>query len=168
MNPKEELKQELEKLSPLLNQMKEEGTGMRVPENYFKNLSNEFFDSLEPENPVVDTQVKGQVSWIDELINSISWFFQPKPALAFASVLAFVFAAWFVFNQPETSIEQVALEDIPTEVLESFLEENIEDFSAEMLVDGNEDVLDENLQEQELYEEYLEELIEEEDLEDLL
>ncbi len=183
MENKKELRDELEN-SPFLKKMKEQPeAGFRVPKHYFKHLPDEVTQRVKQPAP---NPAPSRPSWLEQLEQLVLGLFQPRYAFAFASVLALVVAGigFFGKNSVETvpPTAEVNLADISDDELFAYVSENIGDFNRQMMLEATGPELPEvktqsktptlpktnvpkpNVEEME---KYLDEVIDEIDLEDL-
>ena len=175
MKNKDEIRDELKDLSPFLWKQKGKPEGFDVPKDYFKSLPDEVFAKLNEQPQAV---VDEKENWLDQLVKSLQCFFQPKYALAYATAaLLLVAGFYFLNNSNDAGTQPIAaaelLTDMPDEVLDSYISENIDEFDetilAEQVADNIERPLN-NLEienEDELMDELMDGL-DVEDLEDLL
>lgn len=128
MKNKQQLQDELNEHAPGLNAFRHKDSGMRVPEGYFESLENSVFAQIEAigatRRPVV--LKKQPLSWW-QFLQSL-W--QPKVALAFAGVLAVVFATWWFWSRPVTDVPYA---HITPEDAEIYLRENLMELDPEQL-----------------------------------
>ncbi|MFT5912322.1 MAG: hypothetical protein ACI9XO_003855 [Paraglaciecola sp.] len=165
---KDILDNELREIAPFLSKMKNKGTGFDVPKDYFKKLPDEIFAQLAIDNQGVASKAAHKTSWLSNIFEKLNWLLQPRPTMAFASVLTLILAGLFLLNQPDNPSESIALSDISLEELETYLDTHIDEFDAEILVQGDENLLQNGIEKEDDMDAYFEEIIEETDLEDLL
>lgn len=171
MSEKEKIKKELDDLSPLLSKLKQDSDNpFGVPNHYFESLQDEVLRQVSVEQ--VDVQVvEPGPSWLDRLVEQLQWLFQPRYAMAMATVAILIVAGIFFFRG-ETSSPGLALQDLSEEDITDYISSNIEDFEVDLLVEAMGDEIDPallpkpDLEDAEL-EEYLDEIIDEIDLEEL-
>lgn len=168
MEERQNLQEELRKIAPFLSKMKKESDGFTVPDNYFKKLPDEIINQLNVDNQEVALSRGNEKNWWKDFLNNLNWLLQPRPAMAFASILLLIFAGLFLMNPTTEPEKSIALSDISLEELEIFFEENMEDYATETLVEGNEQLMEKGFGDGDDLDEYFEEMIEEADLEDLL
>lgn len=134
MKNKNELRDELEELSPFLAKQWEQGEGFKVPKDYFRSLPEEVLKKVREEQPTV---AEPQRNWLDDLAMFFQSLLQPRYAVAIASVAVLVIAGVLLFDgtdQVGVDVPQIAsVEEIPDEALENYLTENIDDFSTDLL-----------------------------------
>lgn len=128
MKSKQQLQDELNEHAPGLNAFRHKDSGMRVPEGYFDSLEASVFAQIEAigatRRPVVTP--KQRLSWW-QFLQSL-W--QPKVALAFAGMLAVVFAAWWFWGK---SAADAPYAHITPEDAENYLRENLMELEPEQL-----------------------------------
>ncbi len=172
MKNSDELREELEEFSPFLQKMKERDEGFKVPKDYFKSLPDEVLGKIQPELPA-------QHSWLDDLTAFVQRLWQPRYALALATVAVLVVAAVWIFDQNKhTGMQQpvadAMLESISDEALQNYVSENIGEFDRELILEmqyaGKDAKSMPELAPQagtDELEQYLDDIIDEIDLEDL-
>jgi len=168
MKNKKEIQEELEALAPSFSKMKKE-EGFQVPENYFNNLPDQILEELNLNKEEVI--VGEESSWWTPIAESLMMLFQPRMAIALATLLLLV-ASVFYFKNQGTS-EALPIAELTSIDAESYVLENIDEFEDELLYDlvlQTESLTTEDTEHQELNN-YLEEIIDEiddETLEELL
>lgn len=85
-----------------------------VPKNYFQSLPDLVLDQIKAEEVVEKPVVatEPQTSWLDELINSVAVLFQPKYALRLASVAVLVIVGFFFLKNTGNEVTSLAQADI--------------------------------------------------------
>lgn len=126
---KESINDELDKLSPLLRDLKRQDDGFRMPEGYFDAMEQSVFGRLESSGGLRKTVAPTPANGLTARFGRKQWMW--AAAAVFAAVLA---AAWF-FGQPEEVEAPVATTELTEEEIESYVLENIRDFDAELLAD---------------------------------
>lgn len=129
MKDKEELRKELEELSPFLSRMKKRADGFNVPENYFQSLPDEILKQVKPARASRSSSLRARLQPL--------W--QPKYALAFAASVALLVAAVAFFrskeaNDPAQPYTSLSLQGISDEALQAYIFENIEEFDNELIL----------------------------------
>lgn len=171
MKNKKEIRDELESLSPFLSANKKEPEGYQVPKDYFKTLPDEVFKKLNIAPQPVITEKE---NWSTRFFNSLQYFFQPRLALAYATVALLIFAGlFFTKNENETTppkmMADAILNEVPDEVLTEYIAANIDHFDetilAEQLTGNSENPL--LILELENDEELIDDLMEELDTEEI-
>ncbi len=168
-NIKKEIQEELKNLAPSLSKM-EKKEGFQIPENYFNELPDQIMSQLDFSKTSLK---KERVSWIEILSEKITVFFQPRIAIGFSMAMLMICSIYFLTKNTTTTSSAFA--ELSIAEMENYIEENIEDFDEEILFEfvaenemnslGKLEVEDEDL------DEYMFEIIEDledEDLEDLL
>jgi hypothetical protein len=157
MNNKKEIKDELEKLSPFLSEIKKENA-FEVPENYFKSLPDKVLEQIQVSKNTTK-QSEDQAGWIDRLIENIVLLFQPKYAVGFATALVFVVASVYIFRKPTDQI------DGSYQLASQYISDHIDEFDVEMIwelsvSETGESTADEGIDDSS-FDEYLDEIIDE-------
>ena len=170
-NNKKEIQDELEKLAPSLSKLKKEEV-FEVPENYFNQLPDQILNKIDfSKTKTVSESISSESSssWLDQLTERLAIFFQPKMAIGFAMMIMLAVASFFILNDENTSIPQVA--DLTSEELEFYVKANIDDFEEQELLNVLGKVEAGSWTEMEIGEEdldgYLEEIIDDIDASDL-
>lgn len=137
MKNKDELRDELNELSPLLAKRKGMDEGFKVPKDYFSALPDEIMEKVQPK---AQPNLVPQSNWLDGIAEFFQSLFQPRYALAYASVAILVVAGIYLsdgFGGNGESIHVttpiVSLENISDEVLENYLADNIETIDDDIL-----------------------------------
>jgi hypothetical protein len=182
MKNNDELRDELDDL-PFLKKIKEQPPigGFQVPKNYFKHLPDEVLRRAKQSEPVP----MPQPNWLERVEQLVAGLFQPRYALAFASVMALVVAGIYFMgkNGLDTAqpIAAVQLADISDDELFAYVSDNIGDFDHDLVLETAGPELPEvktqakpslhktkaPRPEVEEMEEYIDEVIDEIDVEDL-
>ena len=168
MKNRENLLEELKEIAPNLAKMKRQKVDFQVPENFFEQLSDKVIEQYKAENQMVSLPKKKTKTQLDHWLDVLQQLFQPKPVMALATVILLIVAGLFLLQSPADSGAEISLSEIPIEDLEDYLNENIEEFDATLLVDGSEDLWQGDRAQEDDYEQFFEEIIEEYELEDLL
>ena len=130
----------LESVSPLAEIKAQPFT---VPKNYFQSLPDLVLDQIkaeaeaEVETVISEPEVSSapQVSWLDELINSVAVLFQPRYALRLASVAVLIIAGYFFLNSPNNDETLAQAEVNPLEMYGLSLDDLNDDDLAMLLSD---------------------------------
>ena len=154
------LQDELHELSPFLAGNKDREEGFKVPKDYFSA------QVAEKATPVVEPSR----NWLDELATYLQNLLQPRYALALASVAVLIVAGLFYLNTGDTGRDcPDLLACIPDEMIENYVQSNIDEFDSRLFaphLTGNRTSSMSELPLEDM-EEYLDEVINEMDLEDL-
>lgn len=177
MRKQDDLKQELEELSPLLHKLKAQDNPFKTPEGYFSSLPDELIARLRNEAQPLSAPVRP--TWSDRLLEFLESLMQPRLAVSLATVVILVVTG-LLWLRPETSIETAGTEqlallsDLSAEEVNDYVTENIEAFEEEELmvavaesgieVESSLPAIDLDL---EAIEDYMDEAIQEMDEEDL-
>ena len=125
MDNKNEIKDELKKISPFLSKIKKEDA-FKVPENYFQSLPDQILEQIRDNKNLFEKE-RSQVTWPDQLMKYIAVLFQPKVAATFATVVALILAAVYFSQKPTDQL------DGTDQSVTNYVAENIDEFDAEML-----------------------------------
>ena len=132
---KKEIKEELNDHAPFLAGMQRKEEGYTVPKDYFANMEADLWEQLKPETETKTVTASApRTSWLDGLIQQVSWLFQPRMALQLASVALLVLGGIFFFNRTATT-EVDALAELTAEEASEYVLANLDEFEMESLID---------------------------------
>lgn len=159
MNNNKEILDELGELSPLLSELKQKETGMKVPEHYFDFLTESVLEqvALIPK-PASSAVPATKPVWYAFLYN--------QPILSgLAITLLLLTTILFFRNQP---IDEPTFAKISSEEAATYIAAHLEDFETTLFTEGDfiEKIEPEEIEEEEV-DLYLEEIIEDLDTETL-
>lgn len=142
-NRKNEVKEELKELSPFLYKLKEKEAPFQVPEGYFNQLQDELLEQFKPSLEQVHSS---RQSWNSQkLLDLIGWMLQPRMAMAVASVLIVLVAAWFLLPTNSGSHNQeLSFASLSSEEIRNYIDNNLDDFDEETVKEVAQD--DQNIQ----------------------
>lgn len=152
-------------LSPFLAKLKEEGKpeGFDAPPRYFRELPDEVLERLRREKA-------GAAGWRARLG---MWLVRPRLAAALAGAGA-IAAVLFLFFRPAPQITAVTPPALSAEEIHHYIRANLVDFDEELVIEaaGAGAVLDAlpspgSTEEEQLFDEYYEELIRDIDVENI-
>jgi len=165
---KNEIREELNELSPFLSKMKEEENGFKVPQNYFKTLPNQVFQKLGSEPSPLSTAQNSSPGFWNNFNISIQSLLKPKYALAFSTVVLMLLVGVFWMNN---SSEPATYANLTSEEIQNYISDNIDEFEEELLVTidfGFEDIQSsEDIEVDDYLDEIIDEIIDEIEIEDL-
>lgn len=137
-DPKKEIAEELNELAPFLAKLKKEKKQeQHLPAEYFNNFEDRLRSRIREEEALTPkiraTQQKDNSFW-----SKISWLFRPQYTMGLATVAILVVVGLNLFNQPtETLVKQTPEQlfaQLTTEDLTIYINNNIEDFSTEDII----------------------------------
>jgi len=169
---KKDILKELQEQSPMLARLKEKPEGFDVPTDYFAKMEAELWDKVKPIEAPVAAPASGKTSWLDNLIDQVSWLLQPRMALQLASVALVLFVGFFAWNRTAAPATDV-LADLTADEASAYILANLDDYDTESLIEasfGDEDFseIESSFFDEAGVDELLEELLEEDiDLETL-
>ena len=150
MKNRDEIKDELEGLSPFLWKQKEKPDGFEVPKDYFKSLPDEVLKKMNVGQKVEHTP---KINWWENLMEYFQPLFQPKYTLAIASFTLLMVAGIFYMKNDSTEphtqqlLAEAILDQVPDDILQDYISNNIDDFDEsilkEELTENSEDPLPE-------------------------
>ena len=119
-----------DKLPDFLAKMKDQEEGYQVPFNYFDNLENSIMDKIYEEKRIEEEVIEVQSIW-QRLFN------KPTPVYAFGMMALVIVALFWMIITPE---EDLSINTLTAENVEQYIDDNLEDFSYELLEDEISDV----------------------------
>ncbi|MFZ4543759.1 MAG: hypothetical protein ACOYOA_06900 [Saprospiraceae bacterium] len=134
---KDNLKKELEEISPYLSEMKDKPEGYQVPKDYFAGLQDSVFAQLKNEQAEVfvkasqETATQKTSIW-QNILAEIAWIIRPRYAVAMASLVALLFFAWLQFR-PSTDDNCTQLACVSDSEIQQYLEQNLDEIDTETL-----------------------------------
>jgi len=131
--PDDDVRKELEDLSPRLLRLKEQGRGLKVPEDYFQRLQEEVLEKVQQK-----PQTVAPPSWSSDWWKAWQFLFQPRWALSLATVaiLLTVGGVWFFQQESKTSSSlSTELAKVDRETLNTYIQANLHDFDTETLME---------------------------------
>ncbi len=114
-NNHEELREELQAMSPFLEVMKTEKEGFKVPENYFSTLADEVLWKIKTEPTPVEVNAPIRKSWLQQIDSLLRAFLQPRLVLALASIALIIVAGMFFISplfQPQDDLASLSHDEI--------------------------------------------------------
>lgn len=131
-SPDEDIRRELEDLSPRLLRLKEQGEGFKVPEDYFQRLQEEVLGKIQQE-PQPAPQSNGWAGFWE----SVQFLFQPRWALSLASIaiLLTLTGLWFFQSPSNVATLSTELAKVDQEALNSYIQANFHEFDTETLME---------------------------------
>ena len=130
---KENIKKELEELSPLLSRLRQEskGDGFSVPPPYFRELPGEVMDRLQRET------ANRQGHWRAWWQPLLSILFRPGVALTVASLaLAIVLGIYLLAPRPAGGeVGESLFASLTPEAVQAYVNANLEAFDIELVVE---------------------------------
>lgn len=131
---KEELKKELEEISPFLLEMKEKPEAQTVPKHFFNNMRIDIMNKVKADVQ----QIQPKKSWFYELKTQVQSFFRPQLVFGLASAgVLIVVVSLFVFKNTSNSQSDNcnSLACVSDEETTAYIDENINDFEEKTLWD---------------------------------
>ncbi|HOY18963.1 MAG TPA: hypothetical protein PLC89_16785 [Haliscomenobacter sp.] len=139
MKRPDELRKELEDLSPRLLKLKEQGEGFNIPANYFQRLQKEVLEKVQAtENVPTSTPVPPGPSWLDQLKEQMQFLLQPRWALSLASVaLLITLGITWLYQQNQVTTGRVGTElaKLDQQTLDAYIQDNLHEFDTETLME---------------------------------
>jgi hypothetical protein len=129
-NRKNEIKEELNNLSPMLHKLKEQDEPFKVPQGYFNRFQEDLLGQLKETE---QSENKAPAPWsFQTLLDQLAWLLQPRMALALSSVLIVLVAGWFLFNKnTESHNQELNFAALSVEEIQQYIDSNLDDFDEE-------------------------------------
>lgn len=131
MNRKEEIKKELEELSPNLAKLKK-GNPFRVPANYFEQLPDQIMEQAKWTRVEKSVEEVSAVSWLDRIKSAFVFLLKPQVALAALGIVAITWTVIFTMNETEEGGMVLADQSIDA-VTDAYVLDHIDEFEIEDL-----------------------------------
>jgi hypothetical protein len=140
MNKKEDIKNELNEISPFLSDLnKDRKEGFSLPNNYFENFEDRLMSRIKEENALIGSTKTddSDISFISWLLKAVELLFTPKYAVPFATaVVLVVFGFQFFGKAASVNMDEPSLiAQLSVEETNSFILNNIEDFSIDDIIE---------------------------------
>lgn len=176
MENRDDIQKELSELSPLLSKLKMQPPTMQAPEHYFDHLPDQVWNRLQEtvqQAPV--SRPAAREAWWKQWMQALQVLLQPQYALALASVVVLVVAAFFFFR-PRADVDISApLAALTAEDAADYVVGHIDEFDLSLLLEATESVpaqvesptLHKPAPGDSSLDNYLEEIIDDIDIEDL-
>ncbi|NUN99490.1 MAG: hypothetical protein HUU01_02610 [Saprospiraceae bacterium] len=135
MKKQDDLKKELEELSPLLSKLKAQDNPFKAPEGYFSSLPDELMARLRHAEQPLPAPV--QSGWSTRLLEFLESLIQPRLVVGFATIALLIVAGvlWLRQESGNEVSEQLALfSDLSAEEVNAYVTENIDAFEEEELM----------------------------------
>lgn len=168
--PDEDIRKELEELSPHLLKLKGQGDGFRLPEDYFQRMQKEVLEKVQDSSQPAAAK---NIGWLDRLLGPLQFLSQPSWALSLATIALLITlgTVWLYQNQATPGTELSAeLAKLDPDSLNAYIQANLHEFDTETLLEfaSNQENQPsfEDLTPEEL-DQYLDEAIQEMDVETL-
>lgn len=132
MKSPDDVRKELEDLSPRLLRLKEQGSGLKVPEDYFQRLQEEVLEKIQQK-----PQTVAPAGWSSDWWKAVQFLFEPRWALSLATVviLLAVGGVWFFQQASTPSSLSAELAKVDRETLNTYIQANLHNFDTETLME---------------------------------
>lgn len=138
MKRPDELRKELEDLSPRLLKLKEQGEGFNIPANYFQRLQKEVLEKVQATENVPTSTPVPPSSWLDQLKEQMQFLLHPRWALSLASVaLLITLGITWLYQQNQVTTGRVGTElaKLDQQTLDAYIQDNLHEFDTETLME---------------------------------
>ena len=137
--PDNDLRKELEELSPRLLKLKEQGEAFRLPDHYFQTLQAQVFEKIQTEESAAGTrQALPGSNWLNQIMEQLQVLMQPRWALSLATValLIAVGIGWmYQQNQDSRQNLNTELAKLDQQTLDAYIQDNLYEFDTETLME---------------------------------
>jgi hypothetical protein len=131
----ENIHDELRELSPLLSRLKELPEDYTLPDGYFSQFQQEVFAKINAEQkevPVPKPVAHKKPIWWQHWLEELSFLWQPRYAIGFASISVVMIATWYLSQSPsEATNTSVAFNELSEEEIHNYLIDNIDGIDTE-------------------------------------
>lgn len=138
MDRKNEIRQELEEIAPLLADIKKDKNGFRVPEHYFTQLQD---DVLQRVN-LVHGEAASAPSFLQKMLRdsvlTIHWLLQPRYVLRLAGFGLVLALGIYVFFPKSATSEKEYLANITQVEVTEYVHQHIDEFELEDMLEVSE------------------------------
>ncbi|MEM1318771.1 MAG: hypothetical protein AAGG75_00875 [Bacteroidota bacterium] len=176
MKDNKDIRKELEEISPFLAKI-EKRQNFEVPKDYFEQLPDEVMRRVQPEWDSAPTP-SAAPSWIDQLAQRLAALLQPRYALQLASAALMIVAGFYFFNisSTENTPATGGLAALTADEVHEYISQNIDDYQTDWIPDTDmaesnlleEEEVDAETEELDIYIDEIIDVLEDSDLEDLL
>jgi len=143
---KNEIKDELEELSPFLSKLKKDKKeGFSMPANYFEGFEDRLMHRIHEEEALEGTTSSDTGSASSPTIGFWSFIksmFRPQYAVGFSVAMVLIVFSLYLFNNGEQTVNQPILlaqvleEELTLAETEAYIISNIDDFATEDIVES--------------------------------
>jgi hypothetical protein len=137
--PDDDLRKELEELSPHLLKLKEQGEAFRLPDYYFQTLQAQVFEKIQTEESAAGTRkVLPGSNWLNQIMEQLQVLMQPRWALSLATMalLIAIGIGWmYQQNQATNQNLNTELAKLDPQTLDAYIQDNLYEFDTETLME---------------------------------
>lgn len=134
MKNKEEVRKELQELSPLLAKLKEREKPLDVPENYFDALPDQIWEQIKLMPQPEREQAKP--GWWLRLTTTLQSFMQPRIAIGLATLAVLIVAGIFILKPGAEDNSEDLFASLSAEEVTAYISKNIHEFDTDLLIDA--------------------------------
>ncbi|MBT8221176.1 MAG: hypothetical protein KJP00_15215 [Bacteroidia bacterium] len=129
MKDKDIYQDEFNDLPDLLKEMKGK-TSFKIPNNYFNQMQDDVLGQIIKSPAPVSTQH----SWLEQLLQNIQTYFQPKYVLAVAAIAALIVVSVGINQKSSVSDYEAVFAELSEEDYEYFLDTDLEELENQQLI----------------------------------
>jgi hypothetical protein len=132
---KENLKNELEEISPILLKIKQNEENLQVPNHFFNNMRIDIMAKLKDDLALQTASEVRNTFW-NSVKNSFAKIMQPKLAIGFASVVLLAGLGFYFLQQKPQIVDNedcTILACVPDQELNAYIDENINEFDEKTI-----------------------------------
>lgn len=134
MKNQDDIKKELQELSPLLAKLKEKEKPLEAPENYFDALPDQIWEQIklmpQPE------RAQPQPGWRERTLLGLQTLLQPKVAIGLATFIVLIVAGVFIIKPGVKDHSEDLFAGLSAEEVTAYMSQNIHEFDTDLLIDA--------------------------------
>jgi hypothetical protein len=136
--PDDDLRKELEELSPRLLKLKEQGEAFRLPDHYFQSLQAQVFEKIQAEERAADSsQALPGSNWLNQIMEQLQVLMQPRWAISLATVALLIVVGIGLYQQNQITGQNLNTElaKLDQQTLDAYIQDNLHEFDTETLME---------------------------------
>lgn len=134
MKNQDDVKKELQELSPLLAKLKEKEQPLEVPENYFDALPDQIWEQIKLMPQSECTQ--SQPAWWERIMIGLQTLLQPRVAIGLATFAVLIVAGIFMLKPDAEDHSEDLFASLSAEEVTAYMSQNIHEFDTDMLINA--------------------------------
>ena len=136
--PDDDLRKELEELSPRLLKLKEQGEAFRLPDHYFQSLQAQVFEKIQAEERAEDSsQALPGSNWLNQIMEQLQVLMQPRWAISLATLALLIVVGIGLYQQNQVTGQNLNTElaKLDQQTLDAYIQDNLHEFDTEILME---------------------------------
>jgi hypothetical protein len=156
MKKDDNIKEELKNISPFLASLRKPDEGFEVPKDYFQNFESNLMARIKAEEAVeawgiseTEQPLMPNLNWLQSIW---AWMTQPQIGVSLLAMVVIVGIGFAVFQINEKNAAQFAdlstdeaLASLNVDDVSQYVEDNVDDFSEELLISNLENIVEKNI-----------------------